>query len=202
MKIVAASSHLLNEFARQTRADPDFAARNGLSLVHQQHLNHSCALNDPANFPGAHGEWAGTRWWWYHCGDGNHFGMIYKPNDLDRCYHDPAWCAMCTRQILSYPARGYRPGTIREFVDALDYSAAVELPPLLDGCWNPRGSEGLLCWMGKNGTIWENDAAVLAAVARARSRLVAADSAIRRLGLPPEASKLDAGQPRGSAVRG
>ena len=191
VKIIAASSHLLNEFTRELGADTDFVARNGLSPIHKQYLESSYTLNDPANFPGAAGEFSGLRWLWYHCGDGNHFGAIHKPDDLEHCYYDPVWCALCTRQILSYRARGYKLSTIREFVDALDWSEAVQLPPLIDGCWNPRIAEGLMCWMGRNATVWENDATVLAATARARARLIAAERAVDTLGSATETSKVD-----------
>jgi hypothetical protein len=177
MKVIAASNHLLNELSQAMAANPAFVARHQLLDSHRRHLQRSSELNRPENFPSAAGEWGGTAWKWYHCGDGNHFGTMYKPDDLERCYYDHVWSSMCEKQIESYEAAGYQLASIGEFVASLDFAKAQELPMLVEGAWNPRLSEGIFRWMGSNDTPWENDAAVLASTARARARLVATERA-------------------------
>jgi hypothetical protein len=175
MKVILASSHALYELGEALANDPAFARRRGLLHTHRQHLMRASELNRAENFPSAQGECDGTAWRWYHCGDGNHFGTMYKPDELERCYYDPLWSSMFERQMESYEDLGYSFATIGEFAARFDLNDAPEMPPLVDGAWNPRLSDGVFRWMGSNDTAWENDAALLASISRARSRLVAVE---------------------------
>ena len=131
-----------------------------------------------SNSPGARGRVGDIEWLWYHCGDGNHFGTITKPDNLESCYYDQTWSNMCIGLLESYEADGYRLTSLRDFVEALDQlGQRREVPALIEGSCNAGESEGVFCWMGRNDTPWENDSAVLTAVARSRARLIQAETA-------------------------
>lgn len=178
MKVVVASNHLLNELASALRDDPSLRVRHGLSEAHVQHLLQVREVSDSSNFPAARNSSGKTEYLWYHCGDGNHMTTIHKPDDLQRCYYDSTWTNLCISQVESYARSGYRLSQIGELIANLDYSTAAELPPLIEGSWNPKTADGVFCWMGRNSTPWEDDAGLLTAVARARARIVAAEQAI------------------------
>jgi hypothetical protein len=178
MKVVVASNHLLNELAHSFSTRPEIAREYALGESHLRHLTRASQLNRPENFPAAWGAAMDVEWRWYHCGDGNHFGTIHKPDQLEHCYFDPTWSRLCVGQIESYRREGWRLGTVGELVAALDYRHATELPPLLEGAWNARVADGVFCWMGWNATPWENDAYVLTSIARSRARLLAAERGV------------------------
>jgi hypothetical protein len=181
-RVMVSSNHLLNEIREAIKQDPDIPKRFHLRDGHLAHLNRTTELHDPTSFPASRGTIRGTEWLWYHCGDGNHFGTIHKPDDLERCYYDPIWSALCVNQIESYHEQGYCLATIGELFSRFDYSVGRELPPLVEGAWNPKKSRGLLCWMGANNTAAEDDAAVLSSISRARARLLTAERAMTSAG--------------------
>jgi hypothetical protein len=178
LKVVVASSHLVSELACWTQ-QANAVHRVPLRSEHIQHLNEASMLN---NFPARRGVFQGITWAWYHCGDGNHFGTVYKPDNLERCYYDPIWSELCARRMEALEEEGYRLATLAQFVAGFDYRAATELPPLVEAGWNPRRSEGVFCWMGRNDTPWENDVAVLTSIARARKRLIDAETLAQKAG--------------------
>ncbi len=178
MQVVVASGHLLNELAASFRRDPELLRHHGLFESHADFLRSARDSGDVPNASAGRGQAEGVRWLWYHCGDGNHFGTMHKPDDLERCYFDPTWKKLCERQMQAYEDSGYELATVRELIAALDPSVDRELPPIVEGAWNPRQAEGLLRWMGHNSSPWEDDCAVLTAIARARARLVAAERAL------------------------
>ena len=184
MKVVIASNHLLNELAGAIRNNPGMPEQYDLTVSHVQHLLRVREISDSNNFPCAYGSSGDIEYLWYHCGDGNHVTAIYKPADLQYCYYDPVWAHFCVSQVLAYEGRGYRFTQLGEFANTLDYSVADELPALIEGSWNPQGADGVFCWMGRNDTPWEDDAAVLTAISRARTRLVTAERTIDRMHSP------------------
>jgi hypothetical protein len=111
-------------------------------------------------------------WYWYHCGDGNHFTTIHKPQEIEISFYDPTWRRWCEMMLNRLIERGYQLSTLRQFAATLDYSKAQRLPPLIEGSWNPGASEGVCRWMGLQSNEWEKDAGILAAVSRARARLI------------------------------
>lgn len=119
--------------------------------------------------------YGGVEWHWYHCGDGNHFASIYKPDDLRYCYDDPTWKELCEGRLEAYEAEGYKIATVSELLRALASAKREELPHPIEGGWNPDRSSGLLGWMRRHASQWEDDCAVLIGIARARSRLVVAE---------------------------
>jgi hypothetical protein len=181
MKVLIASNHLLNELASSLKGDPEFSVKHSLTQAHVQHLLQVREISDSRNFPAARCCSGELDWLWYHCGDGNHIGTIHKPDDLERCYYDSRWKALCVSLVESYERSGYKLAKIGDLVASIDYSTAPELPPVIEGSWNPTGADGVFCWMGRNNTPWEDDAGVLTAVTRARARLVAAETMINNL---------------------
>jgi hypothetical protein len=186
LPVLVASNHLLNELSKAVHDDPGIPARFGLCRSHLDHLEAATHLNNDANFPAARGRIGEIEWLWYHCGDGNHFGSIYKPDDLERCYYDATWSSLCVQQLESYRASGYRLSSLAEFAARLDFSTAQELSPIIEAGWNPRNARGVLCWMGSNNTASENDNGVLCSIGRARMRLVAAERAVAARGSSAE----------------
>jgi hypothetical protein len=182
MKVVVASSHLLNEICRWMEEDPSLPVQYALTLCHLKHLATMTGLNLPDSFPGRAGKAGATEWLWYHCGDGNHFGTIHKPDNLDLCFFDPTWNRLCVGLLNHYREKGFDFVTIGRYVRSLDYGTAKELPILAEGAWNPKLSHGVRRWMGENSTPYENDCGVLTAIARARCRLLAAETCVSKAG--------------------
>ena len=181
IKVVVASSHLLNELTLFSRVDGTTWSRGKLQHRHIRALARAGALNDSNNFPAARGEYGQTRWLWYHCGDGNHFGTTVKPDDLHNCYFDPLWNDFCISLLEHYEDDGYQLGTIKQFVDSLDFSNAKEFPLIPEGSWNSSKSQGVFCWMGRHNTPWERDCSVLTSISQARARIVAAERVAQRV---------------------
>jgi alpha-amylase/alpha-mannosidase (GH57 family) len=182
MKVVVASNHLVNELARSLTRDARFQTQHHFSEVHIRHLeNQAREISDHRSTPSARGHFQNIEWLWYHCGDGNYVGTIFKPADLEQCYYDQIWADACISQVCSYETEGFRLGTIGELVNAIDYSGVPQLPPLFEGSWNAKNADGVFCWMGRNSTRWENDLAVLTAVTRARRRVVRAEKIVSTL---------------------
>ncbi|MGA8670091.1 MAG: hypothetical protein WB679_09460 [Terracidiphilus sp.] len=175
MPVLVASGHILNELTRRMRAEPEFAERHRLpfSLLHQ--LAEANSLNRESKFPAVAGTWRGVTWRWYHCGDGNHFGCIHKPDDLTRCYYDSTWSALVISEIDRLREDGVEFHTISEFA-AMVSPPERPLPALIEGAWNAAKAVGVSCWMGRNATESENDAVVLSAASRARRRVVEAET--------------------------
>jgi hypothetical protein len=174
--VVVASGHLLNELSATLQCEPGVVKRSGVLESHLEFLRAGQRLRIPDNAPSSRGSLGGLQWLWYHCGDGNHFGTMYRPDDLEHCYFDQAWSNFIERQMQSYEEHGYALSTVREFAKALPLDALRrQAPPLIEGGWNPWESDGLLRWMGRNSSPWEDDCAVLTAAARARARLLAAE---------------------------
>ncbi len=94
-QVIVASGHLLYESSLLAHAEPQLAPALGLTERHRLYIEHSSELNNGRNFPARNGRFGSVEWHWYHCGDGNHFGTIYKPQDLERSYNDPAWERWC-----------------------------------------------------------------------------------------------------------
>ncbi len=190
MKVIVASNHIVNELARSVLQNASFLDGHRLSQTNLHHLmRRAREISDNETFPTAHCCLNGKEWLWYHCGDGNYMGTLAKPNDLEHCYYDPQWSSTCIRQVEAYESQGFRLATIGEFLDAVDYSAAPQLPPILEGAWNSRNADGVFCWMGRNNTQWEEDLTILSAVARARVRVVQAENLIA--GCRDDASALE-----------
>jgi hypothetical protein len=175
MKVVVASSHLVCEITQSIEKNPNIAGECGLTVRHHAYLKKVKGLNDPQKFPASRGRSGTLEWLWYHCGDGNHFGAIHKPDDLEQCYFDGPWNRLCVAQMESYRADGYQLGSIREFVANVEFDRVPELPQLIEGSWNSSKSGGVLLWMGQNRGPWENDAGVLSSIQRARLRVLEAE---------------------------
>jgi hypothetical protein len=191
MKVVVGSNHIVNELARSVQQKALFLNGHRLSHTHLQHLmRRAREISDNETFPAAHCQCDGIEWLWYHCGDGNYMGTLAKPNDLDHCYYDRDWSSACFSQVKAYEDQGFRLATIREFLDNVDYSSAPQLPPIVEGGWNSTKSDGVFCWMGRNNTEWEEDLSVLAAVSRARARVVQAEDLIARSNGPSAVSQV------------
>lgn len=104
---------------------------------------------------------------------------------------DPQAIAEHAARLTEMEAQGYTHATIQEAVRAMERRGfvATELPPVLDGTWQPKDTGNVLRWMGGGGLFktQEQDSEVLAAVWRARTaververRLPRATSVIRR----------------------
>jgi glycosyl hydrolase family 57 len=175
LKLVVASNHLLSESADLIAQEPALAEAFHLPNRYYKHIEAVDSLNKGEKFPARRGKWNDLEWYWYHCGDGNHFTAIYKPQDIERSFYDPTWKRWCERLLDRLIERGYQLSTVRQFATMLDYSKARRLPTLIEGSWNPDGSDGVCRWMGLQSKEWENDSGILAAVSRARARLISCE---------------------------
>jgi hypothetical protein len=172
LKLVVASSHLLSESADLAAHEPALVADFHLPSRYYKHIETASSLNKGEKFPARRGKWNNIEWYWYHCGDGNHLTTISKPQDIGGSFYDPTWKRWCEMMLNRLIKRGYRLSSLQGFVGKLDYSKAQRLPPLIEGSWNSGGSEGVRRWMGLQSNERENDAGILAAVSRARARLI------------------------------
>jgi len=181
MRVVVASGHILKDVSACHRSDPAFMERHQLSPSHDGYITRAVKLNDESNFPACRIQGPEAGCYWYHCGDGNHFGATAKPDNHERAYHDPAWSRAVTSVVERLRGEGHVFGTIGEFAQATATVEARPLPPLVEGAWNAGAADGVFCWMGRNSTPEEDDAGVLTAVSRARRRLLRAEAACPQL---------------------
>lgn len=172
LKLVVASSHLLSESADLVAHEPALVADFHLPGRYFKHIEAADSLNKVNKYPARRGRWNNIEWYWYHCGDGNHLTTISKPQDIEGSFYDPTWKRWCEMMLNLLIERGYRLSHLQEFAGKLDYSKAQRLPPLIEGSWNSEGAEGVRRWMGLQSNELEKDAGILAAVSRARARLI------------------------------
>jgi hypothetical protein len=178
MRTVIASGHLLREMASRIREHPNSVSEYGLSYAHERHISQLRELNNDVNFPARRQRHGDLECYWYHCGDGHHFGCTAKPDVLEQSYYDLRWSGAVTRLVRSLrDEQGYEMSTIGDFLRESKDVCPCELPPLPEGGWNPRAAEGIWCWMGRNSSVTEDDSAVLSSIARARRRLLWAERA-------------------------
>jgi glycosyl hydrolase family 57 len=201
LKLVVASNHLLSESADIIEHEPKLAAAFHLPNRYQKHIESADLLNKGKKFPARCGIWNNVDWHWYHCGDGNHFTTIHKPQDIASSFYDPTWKRWCEMILNRLIERGYRLSTIRQFAAILDYSKAQRLPPLIEGSWNPSASDGVCRWMGLQSNEWENDAGILAAVSRVRARLTFCEKGRNQV-VTPNGSNPEAANSVSASTRG
>jgi hypothetical protein len=85
-------------------------------------------------------------------------GELWATNDLN-CYLGPAFVydedatAARVADLEAAEAAGYTIGSISAFVAGIETGDEPELPPVLDGTWQPDDTEDLGLWMGGAG-IW------------------------------------------------
>lgn len=99
------------------------------------------------------------------------------------------------RKLQCLHQNGYKVGRVSDYVDAMRQAqhAPRELPPFLDGTWQPRSTRGPLRWMGGKGTTgWfrhEQDMAVLRTCLRARRMTLALETLLAHP--PAQATQAD-----------
>lgn len=176
LKVVVASDHIVNGLARSRRRHDERMSNSCLASPQISQLELRAQQLGEADhshrYTGCVGE---VRWCWYHCGDGNYFGTLNKPDQLDECYRDASWKAACLTEIHELHEQGWKLSRIDELTDRLDYTEAAQLPFFTEGFWNPSHSDGVFCWMGRNSTVWEDDLTVLKTTSQARQRIVLAE---------------------------
>jgi hypothetical protein len=177
LNVVVASNHILNDL-NDWMPNAPARIRRQITLVMEAHIREGITANPSSRFAGRQGSFDAVDWLWYHCGDGNHFGSIYKPDDLERCYYDPTWSNIIESRLACYEVEGYRIGSVAELASVLDYRTARALPPLIEAGLNPERSDGVFCWMGRQTNAWENDSGILSAVSRLRARIIMLESRI------------------------
>jgi hypothetical protein len=129
---------------------------------------------------------------WTFFGDGE----LLATNDIDPyfpwLFHaNPQALAEYEAELQSKADQGYTIGAVGDYVRELQNRgiAAAELPPLLDGTWQPQSTDGTHRWMGGRG-LWgyqERDNFVRSVNSVARRELVAAATVAR-----PDQANLDA----------
>lgn len=94
-----------------------------------------------------------------------YFGLDYEI--------DPARIAEHVTRLEEMEAQGYKHATIAEAVRAMKKRGVSfpEIPPVLDGTWQPRDTNNVLRWMGGSGLFrtYESDSETLSAIWRART---------------------------------
>lgn len=114
-------------------------------------------------------------------------GEKLMTNDMDPyisslfVFHQPSYDEY-EKQLLDLEAAGWQIAGIDTYVQAVEEAgiATPELPPILDGSWQPKNSNNMYRWMGGQG-VWgfaERDNDVLTSVVRARHAILAAEAAI------------------------
>jgi hypothetical protein len=100
--------------------------------------------------------------------------------------HDPEAVAEYEAELLAQESAGFRIATITEMVDWAHENGIepAELPPMLDGTWQPGSTDSMRRWMGAPGALdfvlteCERDNAVLTGNVGARHRIVAAETLV------------------------
>jgi hypothetical protein len=100
-----------------------------------------------------------------------YFGLDYEI--------DPARIADHVTRLEEMEAQGYKHATIAEAVRALKKRGVAfpQIPPVLDGTWQPRDTNNVLRWMGGSGLFrtYESDSETLSAIWRARTSVERAE---------------------------
>ena len=95
---------------------------------------------------------------------------------------DPELIAKHAEELEALEENGFVFATVAEAVAAMKKKGvpAQPLPPLLDGTWQPKDTQNVYRWMGGPGAFrtQENDGEVLAALWRARTRIVKAEKSM------------------------
>lgn len=129
-------------------------------------------------------------------------GELLMTNDLDPylsslfVFHQPSYDKF-EKKLLDLEAQGWKIASLGAWRQAvLDAGIDVpELPPVLDGCWQPKDTQNVYRWMGGAG-VWgasERDNEVLRANVRARHALLAAEVAGANAGAAPPTELLAQG---------
>ena len=106
--------------------------------------------------------------------------------------HKPEEVAKYEAELLGLEAQGYSITTVDKYVEAVT-AANVPLadpPPLLDGTWQPKSTDGVLRWLGGRG-LWgqnerDNDVRTLGAITH--RELVAAETIAKEAGIDAAAA--------------
>jgi len=99
---------------------------------------------------------------------------------------DPAAIAKYEAQLTDLAAQGYQITTVSQYVAAIEGDIpAVDPPPLLDGTWQPKSTDGIHRWLGGSGLWWkdERDNDVRSLGAMAHRELLAAETIAAKAGL-------------------
>ncbi len=109
-------------------------------------------------------------------------GELLATNDMNPYFgdlftYDPPSVGRYEHRLKCLAENGYRVGTIADYADAVRDSdfEAPDMPPFLDGTWQPRSTTGPLRWMGGGGQIWraqERDNLVLTTCVSARHQVL------------------------------
>lgn len=123
-------------------------------------------------------------------------GELLATNDLNPYFpdlfkHRPEAVAAYEAGLVDLETQGFRIATVDQYVEAVkDKVTPTDLPPLLDGTWQPNSTDGVLRWLGGGG-IWfadERDNEVRTLGALAHRELVAAETAASQAGLDAQAA--------------
>jgi hypothetical protein len=123
-------------------------------------------------------------------------GELLATGDLNPYFpdvfrHKPEEVAAYEEQLLALEAEGYAITTVDKYVEAVkDKVPLADPPPLLDGTWQPKSTDGVLRWLGGRG-LWgqderDNDVRTLGAVAH--RELVAAETITTKAGIDAAAA--------------
>ncbi|MCC6902702.1 MAG: hypothetical protein IT377_27265 [Polyangiaceae bacterium] len=125
-------------------------------------------------------------------------GELLATGDLNPYFpdvfrHKPEAVKKYEDELLALEAQGFAIVTVDKYVDAVkDKVPHAPMPPLLDGTWQPKSTNGVLRWLGGKG-IWpgERDNEVRSLGALAQRELLAAETAAKSVKLDARA-ELDA----------
>ncbi len=114
----------------------------------------------------------------------------FNPYFPDLFKHDPAAVAEYEAGLLALESQGYKISTVDQYVEAVKSKVIpAQLPPLLDGTWQPNSTDGVLKWLGGSG-LWyadERDNEVRTLGALAHRELLAAETIAAQAGLDAQA---------------
>lgn len=109
-------------------------------------------------------------------------GELLATNDMNPYFgdlfaYDPPSVGRYEHRLKCLAENGYRVGRIADYAEAVRESdfEPPEMPPFLDGTWQPRSTTGPLRWMGGGGQIWrpqERDNLVLTTCVSARHQVI------------------------------
>jgi hypothetical protein len=133
---------------------------------------------------------------WYFVDDGELFATgDFDPYLIEKFKKNPTKLAEREAQIAQLELEGYSVRTVSQYVAAIKNKLPpVAPPPLLDGTWQPKSTDGIHRWMGGGG-LWtkderDNDVRTLGAMAH--RELLAAETIAKVAGLDAS-EELDGG---------
>jgi hypothetical protein len=170
LKVLVASNHILNEFG--ARLTGDQASKTPVLAPPYRRYLQSGERGRPQPMRTRFCNRDDVSWYWYHCGDGNHFATSAPPSAWEKCFVDDSWLALSRWFFGQVSKEGYEFESVSRLMSSLDLKDLPSFSTLIEGSWNTRRSDGVFQWMGRQANPWERDGEILSLITRTRKEVV------------------------------